>query len=70
MCEIILRGTQDLGLKLQVQNRACSTLTVFTDSEKAGDQPTRKSVSSRVIMLDGFLINAIARTVSDCSIVM
>ena len=25
-----LRGTQDLGLKLQVQNRACSTLTVFT----------------------------------------
>ena len=28
-----MRGTQDLGLKLQVQNRACSTLTVFTDSD-------------------------------------
>ena len=28
-----LCGTQDLGLKLQVQNRACSTLTVFTDSD-------------------------------------
>ena len=28
-----LRGAQDLGLKLQVQNRACSTLTVFTDSD-------------------------------------
>ena len=49
-----LRGTQDLGLKLQVQNRWCSTLTVFTDSDWAGDQPTRKSVSSCVIMLDGF----------------
>ena len=33
-----LRGTQDLGLKLQVQNRACSTLTVFTDSDWAGDR--------------------------------
>ena len=28
-----LQGTQDLGLKLQVQNRACSILTVFTDSD-------------------------------------
>ena len=59
-----LRGTQDLGLKLQVQNRACSTLTVFTDSDWAGDRPTRKSVSSWVIMLDGFLISAGARTQS------
>ena len=41
-----LRGTHDLGLKLRVQNRACSTLTVFTDSDWAGDRPTRKSVSS------------------------
>ena len=40
-----LRGTQDFGLKLQVQNRALSTLTVFTDSDWAGDRPTRKSVS-------------------------
>ena len=59
-----LRGTQDLGLKLQVRNRACSTLTVFTDSDWAGDRPTRKSVSSWVIMLDGFLISASARTQS------
>ena len=59
-----LRGTQDLGLKLQVQNRACSSLTVFTDSDRAGDRPTRKSVSSWVIMLDGFLISAGARTQS------
>ena len=49
-----LRGTQDLGLKLLVQNRACSTLTVFTHSDWAGDRPTRMSVSSWVIMLDGF----------------
>ena len=41
-----LRRTQDSGLKLQVQNRARSTLTVFTDSDWAGDRPTRKSVSS------------------------
>ena len=59
-----LRGTQELGLKLQVQNRACSTLTVFTDSDWAGDRPTPKSVSSWVIMLDGFLISAGARTQS------
>ena len=57
-----LRSTQDLGLKLQVQNRACSSLTVFTDIDWAGDRPTRKSVSSWVIMLDGFLISAGART--------
>ena len=59
-----LRGTQDVGLKLQVQNRAGSTLTVFTDSDWAGDRPTRKSVSSWAIMLDGFLISAGARTQS------
>ena len=52
----------DFGLKLQVQNRACSTLTVFTDSDWAGDRPTRKSVSSWVIMLDGFVLSACART--------
>ena len=60
-----LRGTQDFGLKLQVQNRACSTLTVFTDSDWAGDRPTRKSVSSWVIMLDGFLISSGGRTQSE-----
>ena len=59
-----LRGTQDPGLKLQVQNRACSTLTVFAGSDWVGDRPTRKSVSSWVIMLDGFLISALARTQS------
>ena len=59
-----LCGTMDFGLNLQVQNRACSTLTVFTDSDWAGDRPTRKSVSSWVIMLDGFLLNACARTQS------
>ena len=59
-----LCGTMDFGLKLQVQNRACSTLTVFTDGDWAGDRPTRKSVSSCVIMLDGFLISAGARTQS------
>ena len=56
--------TQDCGLMLQVQNNACSTLTVFTDSDWAGDRPTRKSVSSWVIMLDGFLLSANARTQS------
>ena len=67
ICEVC----RDLGLKLQVQNRACSTLTVFTDGDWAGDRPTRKSVYSWVIMLDGFLISAGApNTVSDCSIVM
>ena len=59
-----LRGTQDLGLKLQVQNRACSILTVFTENDWVGDRPTRKSVSSWVIALDGFLISAGARTQS------
>ena len=59
-----LRCTMDFGLKLQVQKRACSTLTVFTDSDWAGDRPTRKSVSSWVIMLDGFLLSAGARTQS------
>ena len=56
--------SQDLGLKLQVQNGACSTLTVFADSDWGGDRPTRKSVSAWVIMLDGFLISAGARTQS------
>ena len=32
-----LLGTMDFELKLQVQNRACSTLTVFTDIDWAGD---------------------------------
>ena len=59
-----LRGTMDLGLKMQVRHRACSTLTVFADSHWAGDRPTRKSVSSWVIMLDGFLLSAGARTQS------
>ena len=59
-----LCGTMDVGLKLQVQNRACSTLTVFTEGDWAGDRPTHKSVSSWVIMLDGFLLSAGARTQS------
>ena len=59
-----LSGTMDFGLKLQVQNRACSTLTVFTDSDWARDRPTRKSVTSWVIMLDGVLHSAGARTQS------
>ena len=37
---------------------------MFTDSDLAGDRPTRKSVSSWVIMLDGFLLSAGARTQS------
>ena len=44
-----LCGTVDLGLKLQMQNRECSTLTVSNDNEWAGDRPTRKS---RVIVGD------------------
>ena len=59
-----LRGTTDLGLKLQVQNRACTTLTVFSVSDWAGDKPTRKSVCSWVVMLDGLLLSAGARTQS------
>ena len=59
-----LCGTTDFGLKLQVQNRTCSTLTVFADSDWAGDRPTRKSVSSWVIMLDGCLLSAGARAQS------
>ena len=59
-----LRGTMDLGLKMQVRNRVCTTLTVFADSDWAGDRPMRKSVSSWVIMLDGFLLSAGARTQS------
>ena len=57
-----LLDTMDFGL--QVQNRACSTLTVFADSDWAGDRLIRKSVSSWVIMLDGFLLSAGARTQS------
>ena len=59
-----LRGTMDLGLKMQVRNRVCTTLTVFADSDWAGDRPMRKSVPSWVIMLDGFLLSAGARTQS------
>ena len=63
LCDTLC-GTMDFGLKLQVQNRACSTLSVFSDSHWAGDRPTRKSVSSWVIMLDGFLLSAGARSQS------
>ena len=59
-----LCGTRDFGLKLQIQNRACTMLSVFTDSDWAGDRPTRKSASSWVIMLDGLLLTAGARTQS------
>ena len=65
-----LRGTLDLGLKLLVRNRSCSTLTVFADSDWAGDRPTRKSVPSWVIMLDGFLLSAGAQTVGGCSVLL
>ena len=64
VCLRHLCGTVDFGLQLQVQNRACTTLTVSTHSDWAGDRPTRKSVSSWVIMQDGFLISAGARTQS------
>ena len=65
-----LRGTQDLGLKLQVQNRACSTLTVFTDSDWAGDRPTQVRVF--VCNHAGWIPDQCwcPNTVSDCSIVM
>ena len=66
-----LIGTMHSGLKLQVQNSACSTLTMFTDSDWVGDRPTRKSVSSWVIILDGFSCPApVLDTVGDCSIIM
>ena len=45
---------------------ACSTLTVFTDTDWIGDRPTCKSMFSWVIMLDVFLINA-GTHVSDCT---
>ena len=59
-----LRGTMDFGLKLQMHIRARTTLTVFTDSDWAGNRPTRKSVPSWVIMLDGFFLSAGAQTQS------
>ena len=37
----------DPGMKIKMHNKACATLTVFTDSDWASDRPTRKSVSSR-----------------------
>ena len=37
-------------------------LTVFRDNDWASNQPTRKSASSKLIMLDGALISAGART--------
>ena len=40
-----------VGVKLQIHNKARMTLTVFTDNEWASDRPTRKSVSSLVILL-------------------
>ena len=59
-----LCGTVDFGLMLQVQNRACATLIVFTDCDWAGDRPSRKSVSSWGIMLDGSLLTIGAGTQS------
>ena len=40
-----LCGTLDLGLRLRVQDRACTTLTVFSDCVWASDRPTRNSFS-------------------------
>ena len=59
-----LCGTMDFGLKLHVQNRARSTLTMFNDIDWAGSRHIRKSVSSWVVMLDGLLLSAGARTQS------
>ena len=56
-----LRGTLDLGLELQIHNNACTTLTVFTDSDWPSNRPTQQSVSSWVVILDGALIGAGAR---------
>ena len=47
-----------LGLKLPVDNEACNTLTVFSDSDWASAQPARMTASSWVIMVDGALIGA------------
>ena len=47
--------TEDASAKQSVLN------SVFTDSGWSGDRPTRKSVSSWVVILDGFLISAGAR---------
>ena len=57
-----LRGTMDLGLKMQVRNRVCTTLTVFADSDWAGDRPMRKSVSSWVIMLGARTQSVVAQS--------
>ena len=62
--EIKSRRTVDFGLMLHLQNTACTTLTVFTDGDWASDRPTRESVSSWVIMLDGLLTSTRARTQS------
>ena len=61
-----LCATMDFGLKLHVQNRACLQRSPgFSDSDWAGDKPTCKSVSSWVIMPDGFLLGGCARTRSE-----
>ena len=44
------------GLKLQVQNRACTTLTVFSDSDWAGENPRASPY--------GFLLSVRVRTQS------
>ena len=41
--------------------------SAFTDGDWPSDRPTRKSVSSWVIMLDGFLNSAKWNTGGDCS---
>ena len=54
----------DFGMELQVQNTACTLLTLLSDSDWAPDRPTRKSVSSWVIMMEAFLLSAGGRTQS------
>ena len=54
----------DLTASKRILRHLCTTLTVYTDSDRASDRLARKSVSCWVIMLDGFLLSAGARTLS------
>ena len=59
-----LCNTLDLGLMLQIHNKECATLTVFADSDWTSERPTRKIRFSWVILPDGAVISAGARTQS------
>ena len=59
-----LCSTCELGLKLPVDNEACNTFTVFSDSDRASAQPARQTASSWVNTVDGALTTAQAATQS------